>query len=69
MPTFQTPANTEHKLTPLELERIVSEEEAARLRGVSTDTLRRQAQRDGKPRRIQLSPRRIGYRLREVLNM
>jgi predicted DNA-binding transcriptional regulator AlpA len=57
------------KLPALELERIVSEEEAARLRGVSPDTLKRLALQTGKPRRRQLSPRRVGYRLGDVLEI
>ena len=52
---------------PLYLEQIVSEDRAAKLRGVSTDTLRRNAQRGEGPARLQLSARRVGYRLREVL--
>jgi predicted DNA-binding transcriptional regulator AlpA len=47
-------------------DRIVSEKEAAEIRGVSRDTLRRQAQRGEGPRRIQLSERRVGYRLSEL---
>ena len=53
---------------PLYLEQIVSEDRAAKLRGVSTDTLRRNAQRGEGPTRIQLSTRRVGYRLREILD-
>ena len=49
------------------LDRIIPENEAAKLRGVSPDTLRRNAERGGKPERLRLSPRRVGYRLREVL--
>ena len=50
-------------------DRIVSEVEAAALRNVSPDTLRRIALATGKPRRLRLSPRRVGYRLSEVLDM
>jgi len=50
-------------------DRIVGEREAARLRNVSPDTLRRVAIATGKPRRLRLSPRRVGYRLSEVLDV
>jgi predicted DNA-binding transcriptional regulator AlpA len=50
-------------------DRIISEKEAAQLRNVSPDTLRRQAARGEGPRRIRLSPRRVGYRLSEVLDV
>jgi hypothetical protein len=50
-------------------DRIVGEREAAQLRGVSPDTLRRIAIATGRPRRMQLSPRRVGYRLSEVLDI
>lgn len=52
-----------------DLDRIVSLREAARLRSVSVDTLRRNAARGLKPRIIELSPRRRGCRLREVLQV
>ena len=48
-------------------DRIVSEREAAQIRGVSEYTLRRQAQRGEGPPRIRLSPRRIGYGLSSLL--
>jgi len=48
-------------------DRIVSEKEAAQIRGVSEYTLRRQAQRGEGPLRIKLSPRRVGYRLSDLL--
>ena len=44
--------------TPIIPDRIVSEKEAAEIRGVSPDTLRRQAARGEGPPRIKLSPRR-----------
>jgi predicted DNA-binding transcriptional regulator AlpA len=53
----------------IDLQRIVSEQEAAQLRGISVDTLRRQVDRGEGPTRVRLSPRRIGYRLGEVLNL
>jgi predicted DNA-binding transcriptional regulator AlpA len=49
------------------LDRIISENEAAKIRGISPDTLRRNSERGGKPERLRLSMRRVGYRLREVL--
>jgi hypothetical protein len=49
-------------------DRIVSEKEAARIRGVSEYTLRRQAERGEGPERIRLSPRRIGYRISDLLS-
>jgi hypothetical protein len=50
---------------PLDVEgmRVVSIKEAARLRGVSEDTIRWTL----KHRIVRLSPRRIGLRLRDVL--
>ena len=48
-------------------DRIVSEKEPAEIRGVSPDTLRRAAERGEGPERIRLSPRRVGYRLSELL--
>jgi hypothetical protein len=53
------------ELSPLELERIVSLDEAARLRGVSADTLRRH----DRDKFIQLSPRRLGMRVRDALGL
>ena len=49
------------------LDQIISENEAAKIRGISPDTLRRNSERGGKPERLRLSMRRVGYRLREVL--
>jgi hypothetical protein len=49
----------------IELERIISIDEAARLRGVSTDTLRRH----DRDKFIQLSPRRLGMRVRDALGL
>jgi predicted DNA-binding transcriptional regulator AlpA len=47
--------------------RIISEKEAAKIRGVSEDTLKRNSERGGKPKRVQISKRRVGYWLDEVL--
>jgi hypothetical protein len=51
------------ELSSLNLERIVPLAEAARLRGVSEDTLRRH----NSDKIIQLSPRRQGMRVRDAL--
>ena len=51
------------ELSPLDRERIVSISQAARLRGVSEDTLRRHY----RDKIIQLSPRRQGMRVRDAL--
>jgi predicted DNA-binding transcriptional regulator AlpA len=48
-------------------DRIVSEKEATKIRGVSRETLRRQHERGEGPKRIRLSPGRVGYRLSELL--
>lgn len=48
-------------------DRIVTEKEAARIRGVSEYTLRRQAKDGEGPERIRLSKRRVGYRFSELL--
>ena len=50
------------------LDRIISETEAAGLNGVSRDTFRRRTDRGEGPPKIRMSPRRVGYRLRDVLN-
>jgi hypothetical protein len=50
-----------------DLDRMISEKEAARLRSVSRDTLRRQAAAGKGPKRYRVSDGRIAYRLREVL--
>jgi hypothetical protein len=55
------------QLSWIELQQIISEKEAARLRGVSVDTLRRQAARGEGPPRLKLSPGRIGYRIGDLL--
>ena len=62
--------DTKRKFEPTELapaDRIVSEREACAIRGVSPDTLQRQAARGEGPERIKLSPRRVGYRLSSLL--
>ena len=47
--------------------RIISEHEAAAIYGVSPDTLQRRARRGEGPARLKLSPRRVGYRLGDIL--
>lgn len=50
-------------------QQIISEREAAQLRGVSVDTFRRQVERGEGPQRLRLSARRIGYRLADCLRL
>jgi predicted DNA-binding transcriptional regulator AlpA len=47
--------------------RIITEKEAAQIRGCSEDTLKRNSERGGKPTRVKISKRRVGYWLDEVL--
>jgi predicted DNA-binding transcriptional regulator AlpA len=47
-------------------DRLVSPEVAAELMGISLATLRRLWDLDQGPRRIRLSPRRLGVRLRDL---
>jgi predicted DNA-binding transcriptional regulator AlpA len=49
------------------LDRMIPEKDAAELRGISRDTLRRQAAAGTGPKRYRVGLRRVGYRLREVL--
>lgn len=53
------------ELTPIELERIVSLEEASRLSSESVDTILR----NHRDKVIQLSPRRLGMRVKHVLRL
>jgi hypothetical protein len=57
------PMSTEIALTQIELERIAPLAEAARLRGVSVETLLR----TDRNRIIQLGPRRLGMRVKDAL--
>ena len=50
-----------------DLDRMITEAEAARLRATSRDTLGRQALAGVGPKRYRVGARRIAYRLREVL--
>jgi hypothetical protein len=61
------PSRDELELSAVERRRIISIGEAARLRGVSKDTLKRQALKTGKPKIVRVSERRIGFRLGEIL--
>jgi hypothetical protein len=51
------------KLTAIELERILSLDEAAQLASVSSDTLKR----NHRDKLVRLSPRRLGMRVRDAL--
>jgi hypothetical protein len=51
----------------VEQKRVISEKEAARLLGISPDTLRRMAARGEGPPRLRPSPGRVGYRLGDCL--
>ena len=46
--------------------RVLSEVVAAEMLGFSVDTLRRLCERGEGPPRLRLSPRRIGYRVRDL---
>jgi predicted DNA-binding transcriptional regulator AlpA len=48
------------------LDRVVSEAEAAKIIGYSKDTLRREFRAGRAPARVRLSGRRIGYRLSTI---
>ena len=50
----------------LNVDRVVSEKEAAAIIGYSKDTLRREFKAGRAPARIRLSGRRIGYRLSAI---
>jgi predicted DNA-binding transcriptional regulator AlpA len=49
-----------------ELDRVVSEAQAAQILGYSKDTLRREFRAGRAPARVRLSDRRIGYRLSAI---
>ena len=53
--------------SPLDLYRMLDEAAAAHVLGVSPDTLKRMSQRGEGPPRIKISPRRVGYRLRDCV--
>jgi predicted DNA-binding transcriptional regulator AlpA len=50
----------------LNLDRVVSEAQAAEIIGYSKDTLRREFRAGRAPARVRLSGRRIGYRLSAI---
>jgi predicted DNA-binding transcriptional regulator AlpA len=59
-------------LPPVKLrpgDRILSQAEAAKLRGVTRETLRRMSESGIGPRRIQLSPGRFGYLASDFLEI
>jgi predicted DNA-binding transcriptional regulator AlpA len=56
-------------LQSLYADRIISESEACVLLGVSADTLQRRSRRGEGPARLKLSPRRVGYRLADILSL
>jgi predicted DNA-binding transcriptional regulator AlpA len=51
----------------LDAHRVISQAAAAHLLGVSIDTLARMSARGEGPKRLKLSPRRVGYRLADCL--
>jgi hypothetical protein len=53
-------------LLELERERVVGEAEAARFLGVSPETVKRLAD-SGRLNRLQISPRRVAYKVKELL--
>ena len=53
--------------TGIELDRILTEQQYAEMDGVSVFTVRRRSARGEGAPRIRLSPRRVGYRLRDIL--
>ena len=50
-------------------DRIITPAEAAKIRGVSRETLRLMSERGLGPKRIQLSRRRFGYRASDFLEL
>jgi hypothetical protein len=48
-------------------DRILTQEEAAKIRGVSRETLRGMSDRGEGPQRLQLSRRRYGYRASDFI--
>jgi len=62
MPARKQPSDYSSEI---ELQRIVSLKEAAKLRGSSTDSIRRHEP----DKIIQISPRRVGMRIRDALKI
>jgi hypothetical protein len=51
----------------IELDRILTEQQYAEMDGISVFTVRRRSARGEGAPRIRLSPRRVGYRLGDIL--
>jgi hypothetical protein len=65
-------ATLQQSLPPVRLkpgDRILTQEEAARIRGVTRETLRRMSESGIGPRRVQLSPGRFGYLASDFLEI
>jgi predicted DNA-binding transcriptional regulator AlpA len=65
-------ATLQQPLPPVRLkpgDRILTQEEAARIRGVTRETLRRMSDDGVGPQRIQLSPGRFGYLASDCLEI
>jgi predicted DNA-binding transcriptional regulator AlpA len=60
-------AKLREKLSPLEFQRVVSEPEAASIIGVSLPQLRRMRRQRAGPDYVQLSERRLGYRISALI--
>jgi predicted DNA-binding transcriptional regulator AlpA len=63
---------TSQPLPPVKLrpgDRILSQDEAAKIRGVTRETLRRMSESGIGPRRVQLSPGRFGYLASDFLEI
>jgi predicted DNA-binding transcriptional regulator AlpA len=59
-------------LPPIKLkpgDRILTQEEAAKIRGVTRETLRKMSEDGTGPRRLQLSEKRFGYRASDFLEI
>lgn len=66
MTTLESAGSARNSLPVDFQDRVVSPAQAAELMGVSLATLRRLWDVDQGPRRIRLSPRRLGVRLRDL---
>jgi predicted DNA-binding transcriptional regulator AlpA len=65
-------ANPIKRLPPVKLrpgDRILSQQEAAKLRGISRETLRLMSERGEGPKRVQLSRKRFGYLASDFLEL
>ena len=71
MNSTNTPSSEEQRAASgpnwRDLEQIISEKEYAEMENVSVDTVRRRAARGEGPKRLRLSPRRVGYRLGDII--